>query len=200
MMLGEAHVTRRQELAAGSLVFAFFLVHVGLETGRTWTTRKRVGIPGWVPAQEGDRILVDRVDADSAADVPLAVGDEVLAVDGHGLTNVRDVFTIYYASGPSATTRLLARHDGRLVEATLARAPASFGWFALLTLGFRAVCLLFLLAGGAIFLFARRDTSQALLLAAVFVLFPAIEGSAHMGRLSLPGHVMAAAAQGLALS
>jgi phosphoserine phosphatase RsbU/P len=192
-------VTRRQELAAGSLVFAFFLVHVGLETGRTWTSLERIGLPGWVPAQEGNRVLVDRLD-DPAAVVPLAVGDEVLAVDGRGLTNARDVYTNYYTSGPGGTTRLLARHDGRLVEARLARAPASFGWFALLTLGFRAVCLLFLFAGGAMFLFARRDSSQALLLAAVFVLFPAIEGSGHMGLLSLSAYVVAVAAQCIALA
>src|SRR5262249_54160224 len=60
--------------------------------------------------------------------------------------------------------------------------------------------LLFLFAGGAMFLLARRGSSQALLLAAVFVLFPAVEGSAHMSRLALPEYVMAVAAQCIAVS
>lgn len=155
-------MARRPHLIAAGLLFGLFFAYAGINTYLTLTTILRSGNSGYLATQRDDRIEVVFVRPGGPAWGVVIVGDELLALDGLGLSSVFDMRDTV-RSRPAGPYRALVRRDGRLHELRLRTVPFGLGWATLLTVTPPFVSLLFLLFGSAVLLLKPDDDRSWLL-------------------------------------
>lgn len=160
---------RRVHLIAGGLILVLGYLFVGILLRETVGLVMVSGHPAWLAAERGDALSVSLIRPGSPGDGGLRIGDEVVAVDGQGVSQGFEA-RAYFAYRTPGPYRLLIRRDGRLRELMLQTVPYGFSYATFFAVGFPAVQALFLLAGTIVFVLRPQQTAPRLL-TACFVLF-----------------------------
>jgi len=158
----EAFLARRPHLIATGLLFALAFAYAGINGYFTVRTLLRAGNSGYLATQRGDRIEVLFVRPGGPAAGLVEVGDELLAVDGVGLSSLFDLRDGFRSRPPHAY-RLQLRRAGQLHEFRLPTVRYGLGWATLLIVTPSFVSLLFLLFGFALLLLKADDRRARLL-------------------------------------
>ena len=162
-------MVRRVHLIAGGLILVLGYLFLGILLRETVRLVLVSGHPAWLAMERGDGLYVSVIRPGSPADGVLRVGDQVMAVNGHGVSQGFEA-RAYFAYRTPGPYRLLVRRDGRLLELDLETVPYGLSYATFFALGFPAVQALFLLAGTIVFVMRPQQTAPRLL-AACFVLF-----------------------------
>ncbi len=163
-------MTERLRIAAAASVCALFVAYAGVHSFESVRLLVGSGTPAWLPTFRGDVIRVSQVRSGGPADGILLPKDELVAVDGHGVTAGFDARTA--VPGPPRPYRVLVRRSGRLHTKDLATVPYGISVSTFFVLAFPIVGALFLLTGSAVFALRPHD-QRARLLAIAFALFVA---------------------------
>jgi phosphoserine phosphatase RsbU/P len=150
------------------LLFALLLANAGLSAWGNLRLYRTSGSPGFLPAGKGNVVTVGQVRPQGPAG-ELRVGDEILALEGHGLRGQEDVWS-FFLHRPPGPYHVTVRRDGRPENLALVAPPYEWGWSVSLGLSRVAVHLLFALSGLAVFLL-RPEGKSGLLLSLAFILF-----------------------------
>ncbi len=162
-------MARRLHLIAGGLILILGYLFLGILLRETVRLVAVSGHPAWLAIERGDASYVSVIRPGSPGDGVLRIGDEVVAVDGNGVSQGFEA-RAYFAFRAPGPYRLLIRRDGRLRELRLETVPYGLSYATFFALGFPAVQALFLLAGTIVFALRPQETAPRLL-AACFVLF-----------------------------
>ena len=150
------------------LLFALLLANAGLSAWGNVRLYRTCGNPGFLPTGKGNVVTVGQVRSPGPAG-DLRVGDEILALEGHGVRGQEDVWS-FFLHRPPGPYHIAIRRDGRPLNLGLAAPPYEWGWSVSLGLSRVAVHLLFALSGLAVFLL-RPEGKSGLLLSLAFILF-----------------------------
>ena len=190
-------MSNRVRLVAGVLLGGLFLLYGGINVWATAELMRHSAVAGWLPgSQRGDVVRVGPVRPGPPVEDALRTGDELVAIDGAGVSPPFDLRGVLH--GPPRPYRLLIRRDGTLRELVLHTVPYGLSVASAFLLAFLAVSLLFLLAGGALFLLRPLD-QRANLLALAFALCSA-SGDTVFPLDRLPGWMLAVVGTSQALT
>jgi sigma-B regulation protein RsbU (phosphoserine phosphatase) len=163
-------VSSHLRTAGLAVLFTGIFVCCGLEAYLSVRTVLRSANPGWLPTYKGDVVRVGVIQPATPADAALRKGDEVLALDGRGVTAPFDVRHVFRSESPGRAYRLLIRRAGELREVSVLTIPYGVSFSSFSHLAFIPVTALFALTGLVVLMLKPRD-KHALLLALMFGLF-----------------------------
>jgi phosphoserine phosphatase RsbU/P len=163
-------MSERLRIAAVGAVCALFVAYAGVNAFASVRLLLGSGTPAWLSTYRGDVLRVGQVRPGSPVEGILLPRDELVAVDGRGVTVGFDVRTA--VPGPPRPYLVVVRRDGHLRTLALATIPYGLSVSSFFVLAFPIVGALFLLTGGAVFALRPHD-QRARLLAVSFALFAA---------------------------
>jgi sigma-B regulation protein RsbU (phosphoserine phosphatase) len=165
----EVRVIRKPHIIAAALLCAVLSASSAVGVFLAFKTALVSGNPAWLQTERSEVFRIEVIRPDSPAAGVLKRGDEIVAVDGKGMSAGFDSRQ-HLMGRPPGPYRVLIRRDGRLMRFLLRTVPFGVSFSSFFMLTFPLVGLLFLASGIAIFLM-KRDDPRALLLSATFVLF-----------------------------
>jgi phosphoserine phosphatase RsbU/P len=160
----------RLRIAATAGICALFVAYAGVNAFESVRMLSRFGTLAWLSSPRGDVLHISQVRPGSPAEGLLRPRDELVAVDGKGVTSGFDVRTA--VPGPPRPYAAVVRRDGRLHRLSLATVPYGWSVSTFFVLAFPIVGALFLLTGTGVFALRPHDP-RARLLAVSFALFAA---------------------------
>ena len=163
-------VSDRLRITGAASICALFVAYAGVHAYESVRLILGSGTPAWLSTFRGDVLHVNQVRPGGPADGLLFPRDELVAVDGHGVTAGFDVRTAI--PGPPRPYRVVVRREGRLRVLDLVTVPYGVSVSSFFVLAFPIVGALFLLTGCAVFALRHHDP-RARLLAVAFALFAA---------------------------
>jgi sigma-B regulation protein RsbU (phosphoserine phosphatase) len=163
-------LSARARITGAASICALFVAYAGVHAYESVRLILGSGTPAWLATFRGDVLRVNQVRPGGPAEGVLFPRDELVAVDGRGVTAGFDVRTAI--PGPPRPYRVVVRRDGRVRVLDLVTVPYGFSVSSFFVLAFPIVGVLFLLTGGAVFALRPHDP-RARLLAVAFALFVA---------------------------
>jgi phosphoserine phosphatase RsbU/P len=162
--------SERLRITGTALVCALFVAFAGVHALESLRLLLGSGTPAWLPTYRGDVLRVNQVRPGGPAEGLLLPRDELIAVDGRGVTAGFDIRAAI--PGPPRPYRVIVRRGGQLRALDLVTVPFGVSVSTFFVLAFPIVGALFLLTGGAVFLLRPHDP-RARHLAIAFALFAA---------------------------
>jgi sigma-B regulation protein RsbU (phosphoserine phosphatase) len=165
-------VPKRRHLIAAVLLCGWLFLDITVQGVETVRFLRRSSTTGWMANWKGDLIRISQVRPDTAAQGLLRRGDEIVAVNGRGVSQGFDTRLLLEGVPPGTEYRLLLRRDGRLQQLKLHSLPFGLSFTTFFVVALIPLAALFLLAGIAVLAVKPHDL-HGFLLALMFALLAA---------------------------